>query len=475
MIRVLIILLYGLFGPVPAAAAQNADLIIFNANVRTLAKPAKAEAIAIKGTRIIAVGSTRKIKKLADAKTEIIDAKGRLVIPGFNDSHVHFLPLGNTFSTINAREISFDEFLRKLKAYTAVLPKGRWILGSGLSGELTADQLSKIDKLTPTNPLLIYFDGGQQALVNSAAGKRPDIIDGKELEQARRLIPKNHMTNWLEVAETASNYASSFGITSIQEMSSDDRRDVYRQLEKAGRLKIRIYDCSALNSLDQRTGDLASDTEMVRGGCRKGFWEGEEERIPQLTSDIRKADKAGLQVTIHAIGGSANNVVLNAFADVVKTNGKRDRRFRIEHANGVSEADRERFRGIPVIASVQPHLFRSAAGEFVDLLNANVAIAFGSDAAMTDMNPLLAIDDAVNLSDGKLTVDQAVRAYTIGSAYAEFQENVKGTIEAGKYADLVMLSDDIFTIAPEKIRDTRVMMTITAGKVVYQAPMNSSL
>src|SRR5690606_869416 len=132
-------------------------------------------------------------------------------------------------------------------------------------------------------------------------------------------------------------------------------------------------------------------------------------------------------------------------------------------------ADRERFAKIPVIASFQPHLFRRSAGEQAAKFDdAGVRLAFGSDAAMTDMDPLLAIRDAVVGSGGKFTAEDAVRAYTIGSAYAEFQENVKGTIEAGKYADLVIISDDIFSIEPEKIADARVVLTMTAGRVVYR-------
>jgi predicted amidohydrolase YtcJ len=208
---------------------------------------------------------------------------------------------------------------------------------------------------------------------------------------------------------------------------------------------------------------------MVRGGCRKGFWEGDEDRIPQLTKDAAAADADGLQVIIHAIGQNANAVVLDIFERTRTTNGKRDRRFRIEHANGVTDADRQRFAAIPVIASFQPHLFRSSADQIVKFDSAGVRLAFGSDAAMTDMNPLLAIRDSVVGTGGRFTVEDAVRAYTVGSAYAEFQENIKGTIEAEKYADLVMLSEDIFTIEPAKIAESRVVMTITAGRVVYQA------
>ncbi len=452
-----------------AAAYSQADLIIVNANVRTLAKPAKAEAIAIRGSRIIAVGSNSAVRKLAAENTEVIDAGGRLVIPGFNDSHVHFLPLGNTFSTLRLSGMRIGAVLKKITSYTAVLSEGAWIVGSGLA-TISDENIGKIDAATPKHPLFIYLEGGKKALVNSvAAGDgKARIVESVELAKFRLTVPKDHSTNYKKLAETASNYAASLGITSIQEMSSDDRRDVYRELENAGRLKVRIYDCSELGGKGNADRKF-DDSEMVRGGCRKGFWEGDEDRIPSLERDAAAADAAGLQVMIHAIGRVPNEVVLGIFERVSKTNGKRDRRFRIEHANGITDADRERFVKIPVIASFQPHLFRRSAGEQAAKFDdAGVRLAFGSDAAMTDMDPLLAIRDAVVGSGGKFTAEDAVRAYTIGSAYAEFQENVKGTIEAGKYADLVIISDDIFSIEPEKIADARVVLTMTAGRVVYR-------
>ena len=468
MVRFLFLILIGSLISIHADA-QKADLIIFNANIHTLSKKQpKAEAVAISGSRIFAVGSTAAIKKLSGEATVFIDAAGSLVIPGFNDSHVHFLPLGNTFSTLNAADIISSESLTKqLRKYSMVLPKRRWILGSGLKFEPTEAEFLAIDKAAFENPLLIFFDGGKRALVNHVAAQgKARLIEGKELEIIRRSIPKDHTSNWLGIAETATNYAASIGVTSIQEMSSDDRREVYRQLEKDGKLKTRVYDCSALGkSLNK---DTANDTEMVRGGCRKGFWEGDETRIAELTNDVLSADKAGLQVMIHAMGREANSMILSIFEKTARSNGKRDRRFRIEHANGVDEAGRKLFGKIPVIASVQPHLFRSANDQFLEFFNAGVDIAFGSDAAMTDMDPLLAISDAVNLSGGKITVEQAVSAYTAGSAYAEFQENVKGTIEVGKYADLVILSDDIFTMSSSKISDAHVDVTIVGGKIVYK-------
>src|SRR5690606_16620693 len=152
-----------------AAAFAQADVIIINANVRTLTKPAKAEAVAIRGSRIVAVGSNAAVRKLAGAETRVIDAEGRLVIPGFNDSHVHFLPLGNTFSTIALGGSLAEDVLKRIGSYTAVLPEGSWIVGSGLSETFSAEDTARIDKATPDHPLFIYLEGAKKALVNSVA------------------------------------------------------------------------------------------------------------------------------------------------------------------------------------------------------------------------------------------------------------------------------------------------------------------
>ncbi|HTH37207.1 MAG TPA: amidohydrolase family protein, partial [Pyrinomonadaceae bacterium] len=209
----------------------------------------------------------------------------------------------------------------------------------------------------------------------------------------------------------------------------------------------------------------------VRSGCVKFFAEDESEGVAQLGRDVAGADKAGLQVAIHAIGARPNELVLNVFENTAKANGLRDRRFRVEHAHNARPEDLPRLAKMKALASMQPWLFFGANGsgsdDYKKLLGLGTLIAFGSDASITDFNPLLGIYAAVN-GKGAISVEQAVSAYTIGSAYAEFQEKSKGTIEIGKLADLVILSDDIFSIDRSKIRSVRVKMTVMGGKVVYQ-------
>ncbi len=484
----------------PVFANEAADLIVINGNVRTMsvANP-KAEAIAVSGNKIIAVGNNKRIAVFAGARTKTIDARGRLVLPGFNDAHVHFTAIGNMFSSVNLRETKTpQEMAERLAFYAKFLPKGRWILGGGWNHEnWTPNQMPSkemIDAATPDHPVFIYHADAKAALANSRAlalaridkltKNPPDgridrdisseptgVLRGSAVELVKAVVPRSHATNWPAIAETASNYAASFGVTSVQDMHSDELTDVYRELTLRGKLKTRIYDCAPLSDwakLAARGIKAASGDAMVRTGCLKSFYEDGDESIPQLRRDIAAADKAGFQVMIHAIGGRANDAVLDVFGGVIKENGMRDRRFRIEHAQGVRDDDVPRFVTSKIIASMQPGLFHGSASEVKTMVDGQVRVAFGSDASITDLNPLLGIFAAVNGKEG-ITVEQAVRAYTLGSAYAEFQENVKGTIEVGKLADFVILSEDIFAIVPGKIKDAKVLTTVVDGRVVYQA------
>jgi predicted amidohydrolase YtcJ len=209
---------------------------------------------------------------------------------------------------------------------------------------------------------------------------------------------------------------------------------------------------------------------------------------------MMKADAAGLQICTHAIGDQAISIVLDLYTEVAKAHGEMDRRFRIEHAQHMAAKDFDRFEQLNVIASVQPyhaiddgrwaesyigHDRASRTYAFRTFLNHGVHLAFGTDWDVAPLNPLLTIYAAVTRAtlDGKnpngwfpeqkLTVAEAVEAYTMGSAYAEFQEQEKGSIVPGKLADMVVLSDDIFSIDPTKIRDVKVLKTIVGGKIVW--------
>ncbi|HUR97606.1 MAG TPA: amidohydrolase family protein, partial [Pyrinomonadaceae bacterium] len=277
--------------------------------------------------------------------------------------------------------------------------------------------------------------------------------------------------NWIEIAETATNYAASLGVTSVQDMHSDDSREIYRGLERRGKLKTRVYDCLPLRDWRKLKASrlLTSSGDMVTDGCLKGFSDGDDESKPALLRDVAAADDAGLQIMIHAIGPSANRIVLDVFERAAKTNKPRDRRLRVEHAHNVADLDLPRFGRSKIVASMQPYLFEGSRGSrYGTLLKQRAPVAFGSDASIVDLNPLFGIHAAVNNVTEPISVYEAVRAYTVTAAYAQFEEKEKGTIEPGKLADFVILSDDVFAIDRKKIHDVKVVLTVVDGRVVYQ-------
>lgn len=457
--------------------SKPADLVVINANIRTMVSPdSRAGAVAVAGDRVIAVGTTKDISKLVGPRTRVLDARGRLLVPGFNDAHVHFMGIGNMFSSLDLRSVkNADEVLERIRHYVRFIPKGRWILGSGWTNESwKPPDRTAVDTISADNPILLFHADGKSAYANSNAlgraqikGSESGIVQGDALAKIRAIVPRDHTRNWLEIAETATNYAASLGVTSIQDMHSDDSREIYRELRRQGKLKTRIYDCIPLPDFRKLTTADGADN-MVRGGCLKSLSDGEEESAARLLRDVVPADKAGLQVMIHAIGSRANGIVLDVFERTGVANPRRDRRFRIEHANGARPEDLPRFSRSGIVASMQPHLFYGGSGGYYrTLLDSKTHLAFGSDAAITDLNPLFGIHAAVNSGPESISVYEAVRAYTAGSAYAEFQEKQKGTIEPGKLADFVILSDDIFAVRPLKIRDVTIATTILGGKVVF--------
>jgi predicted amidohydrolase YtcJ len=306
-------------------------------------------------------------------------------------------------------------------------------------------------------------------------------------------------------------------------MSAGNDVGVYQALLDRGELKTRIYAIAPLPAWERmvRTGVRAYfGAEMLRVGGLKGFADGSlgsttalfyepykdapntsgiagDEMYPEgaMLARVREADKAGLQVMIHAIGDRANDLILTIYEQIEREDGERDRRFRIEHAQHLRGQDIPRFGRDKVVASMQPYhaiddgrwaekrIGKQRAKTtyaFRSLLDSDAVLAFGTDWTVAPMNPMFSIYAAVTrrtldgknpkgwVPEQKISVDEAVRAYTVGSAYAEFQEAVKGTITPGKLADLVIISRDIFKIDPKEIETTNVLMTILDGRVIYE-------
>ncbi len=495
----LLLLLFLVFNA-DAFPKQDPDLVILNAKIFTATgKKVRDGGIAIKDGRIIAVDKTYKIRDKMVRTTRRIDANGRLVVPGFNDSHTHFMAIGNLFSSVNLRDVrDSEEVPQILRRYVRYLPKGRWILGGNWNNnDWTRKQLPTrhlIDAVTPENPVFIYSSDPEIALANSLAmrisgidkkkiapeggsidrdqnGDATGILRGTAILLVRGKVPKLATREEFEVAETATNYAAALGVTSVTNVHTDDVASVFRSLRANGKLKTRVYDCLSLNDWKQvaETGlRAATGDSFVRTGCLKGFAPTDDDAVEQLYEEVLGADRAGLQVLVHSIGQSANRNILDIFERVAQIDGKRDRRFKVEHAAGFRMEDLKRFEKGGFIASMQPHLF-GGYQPYRSLLKSDAILAFGSDASITDFDPMLGIDAAVNRgsADERLSVEDAVRLYTEGSAYAEFQEKEKGTIEIGKLADLAILSSNIFEIPSAQIRDTFVVMTFMNGEIVF--------
>ncbi|HJR08501.1 MAG TPA: amidohydrolase [Pyrinomonadaceae bacterium] len=550
-------LLASTFGIHANAQTMLADLIIVNARVHTMdkARP-EVEALAVYGNRIAAVGTSEEIRKLAGARARIVDAHGALVLPGFNDAHVHFIDGGGHLASVQLRDAaSPEEFAERIRQFAAKTPKGRWITGGDWDHErwpgapLPTKEL--IDKFTPDTPVFVNRLDGHMSLANSAAlklagvtreTKDPDgglivrdaqgeptgVLKDAAMSFVYAKIPDATFDEKLDAARAATEHAASLGVTSVQDMSAGNDVGVFQTLASRGELKTRVYAVSPLPQWERlaRTGVRAVfGSDLLRVGGLKGFADGSlgsttalffepyndapttrglpsDEMFPEgeMLKRVAGADAAGLQVMIHAIGDSANDKILSIYEGVARTNGARDRRFRIEHAQHIRAQDIARFGRGGVIASMQPyhaiddgrwaekrigHERARTTYAFRSLLDSGATLAFGTDWYVAPLNPLFGIYAATTrrtldgknpqgwIPEQKITVEEAVRAYTVGSAYAEFAENTKGTLTPGKLADIVILSQDIFRINPIEIERTNVRMTIMDGKVVYEEKSRS--
>ncbi len=527
----------------------NADLILINGKIYTVESDQPwAEACAIKDGKFIAVGQTAAIQKYQGKRTEVIDLEGRLVLPGFNDAHVHFADGGFYLSGINLRDAKDElEFVERLRDFAAKLAPGEWIINGNWDHEAWPSKKhpsrSLIDSVTSNNPVLVQRLDGHIALANSLALKLAGITretpnpQGGEIVKDPRtgeptgilkdnaqslvsaVIPAPTREQLKQAIKTAIRHANSLGVTSIQDNSSAADLAIYQELLRAGELTLRInaWRYGYLYQNFEKLGILPNfGNDMLRIGTVKVFADGSmgagtalffdpyeddpaTSGIPiykenELYDLIRAIDKAGLQIAAHAIGDRANNWVLNAFEKAFQANGRRDARHRIEHAQVVRPEDVTRYRELGVIASIQPsHCIDDMrwaekrigqrcqnAYRFNSFLQAGVKIAFGTDWTVESLNPMLGLYAAVTREfpeggpeggwhpEEKITLAQAIELYTLGSAYAEFQEDRKGSIKVGKLADLVVLDKNLFEIPAKEILNARVDLTLVNGKIVYE-------
>jgi predicted amidohydrolase YtcJ len=546
------LLIVGAFSTLALAQAP-ADLVLINGKIWTVDdRRPEVEAVAVLGNRIAAVGSTAEIRKWAGANTKVIDLQGKRVTPGFNDSHVHFLDGGMGLASVQLRYARTpEEFRDRIRDFAAKLPKGRWILNGNWDHEnwtppaLPTRRL--IDAVTPDNPVFINRLDGHMCLANSLAlklagvtretpdppggtivrdadGEPTGVLKDAAMNYVTKVIPSPSDELMAEAIRAALAYAAENGVTSVHDMSASPHVfGVYQKLLGNGELTARVYGIQPLSDWGHlaRAGVRAGfGNDKLKIGGLKGFADGSlgsttalffepyldapktsglpsDEMFPEgkMLDNILSADKAGLQIAVHAIGDKANKTILDMFAEVEKRNGSRDRRLRIEHAQHLRLEEIKRFGAERVIASMQPYHAiddgrwaenrigpHRAKGTYAfrSLLDAGATLAFGSDWFVAPMEPLMGIYAAVTrrtldgkspqgwVSEQKITVAEAVRAYTMGSAYASGDEKLKGSIEVGKLADLVALSADIFKSDPAEIEKTKVVMTIFDGKVIYE-------
>ncbi|MGA9304565.1 MAG: amidohydrolase family protein [Candidatus Sulfotelmatobacter sp.] len=540
--------------PSPAQSRPSADLIITNAKIWTVdASQPLAQAVAVLGDRIVAVGSTSAVDAWRGPNTKVIDAAGKLVLPGFNDAHVHFVSGGEQLDNVQLKDVTNpQEFARRIAERAKITPQGEWVQG-GNWDETKWDPPNMptkemIDALTPDTPVFVSRYDGHMGLANSVAlrlagitAQTPDPPGGTIVHDAQgnptgalkdaamdpiyKVIPPLSHDRRVKVVKRALAYAASVGVTSVQHMETSYADiAIYSELLRRGELTTRIYVAPLITHVDDQVklgighafggpylrigavkayadGSLGSGTAyfyepFLNQGTNRGLLADEMHPISLMRDRYMKADAAGLQICTHAIGDEGISTILDLYADVIKAHGEADRRLRIEHAQHMAAKDFDRFAQLHVIASVQPyhaiddglfaesHIGHDRASRtyaFRTFLDHGVRLAFGTDWEVAPLDPVLGLYAAVTRAtlDGKnpngwfpeqkLTVAEAVEAYTMGSAYAEFQEKEKGSITTGKLADMVLLSDDIFTIAPENIRDVKVLKTIVGGKIVWDA------
>lgn len=522
----------------------NADLLLTNALIWTgnAAHP-KAEAMAIKGDSILAIGSFHDLKKFKGQNTELIDVKGNFITPGFIDAHVHLLMGGNGLLNVQLRNVNTKEkFIKKIASFAKSLKPNEWIVEGNWDHTLWGGELPSkewIDEHTKEHPVAIYRMDGHMILANSAALKiagidqntpnieqgeivrNPDgtptgILKSKAMYLVLNKIPPLTDFQKEKAIKSAQTYLHSNGVTSIHDVDSLGGFEILKTMHANNQLSVRVYAANPLHQWKIFSKQKNEDHKWLKNGLLKGFvdgslgshsaafktpyTDGQEDRgmltvnRDSLQNWIAKADKNNVQITVHAIGDKANNIALNTYEKVIQLNGIKDRRFRVEHAQHLDRSDISRFSDLNVIASMQPYhaiddgrWAEELIGPerikttyaFKSLIDANATLVFGSDWPVAPASPLMGIYAAVTrqtldnknphgwVPEQKINVEQALLAYTKNAAYSSFDEQIKGTLEVGKLADFVILSESLFSIELEKIKDVAVLQTYVGGKLVF--------
>lgn len=551
--------------------AQPADLLLHNGVLWTgnAAQPS-ATATAIRGGKIVAVGSNRDALAMRGPATRVIDLRGAFVTPGFNDNHVHFASAAQFLDFNIMATGSQPEFAARVKEVTSRLQPGEWITGGfwgaydqwtpgsagGARREPFAPDMAAIDAITTRYPMFLRkFDDSEyaanvaamQALGLDPANPKADQVEflgkgrmrGPGVRKLLERVPRR-LSHARRIAQTRNALAEirKYGVTNVSDMSDDEQLEIYQELRQRGELTARVhyrYPLDRWPELAARIQRTGAGDDWIRFGSLKGHIDGimgtSTARFTQpYTHDpstrgrwrplmvnergefqegkflgyMLDADKAGLQLTVHAIGDEANHVLLNYLEELDRRNGKRDRRFRLVHAQVIAPSDFPRLGKLNVIAEVQPfHLSDDmrwmeerigkdrcrTAYAFRSIQKSGALLCFGTDwpgtsAAEYPINPMLGLYAAVTrqtlkgepaggwFGDERITIEEALKAYTWNTAYANFEEKSKGSIEIGKAADLAVLSRNLLKIPSAEIPNTEVLYTIVDGRVVYDKALD---
>jgi len=540
-----------------AACGSKADIVIQGGPVWTglSAGRGRPGAVAIAAGKILAVGDSAEIARYVGSKTEVLQANGGLIMPGFADGHTHFIDGGFQLASVNLRDAATpQEFVRRLKEYAARLKPGEWVLGGDWDHTLwrgaPLPHHDWIDSVTPNNPVFISRLDGHMALANSAAMRVAKITSatqapvGGEIPRDPRGDPigifKDNAEDLIGAAIPAPSaeqqdsalaralvYAAALGVTATGNMSASwANLAAYRRLERAGRMTLRVsvyLPIEGWRTVADSVRRNGAGDDWVRIGGVKGYMDGSAGSrtafffepfsdsagyrglMRQPESDMRAwvgaADSAGLQIAVHAIGDRANAIILAIYDSVTHAHGARDRRLRVEHAQHLRPQEIPLFGARRVVPSMQPYhaiddgrwveqrigpLRIKTTYAFRTLLDTDAPLAFGSDWTVAPLDPMLGVYAAVTrrtlddknpggwVPEQKITVGEALRAYTYGNAWATFNEQKWGTLAAGRFADVVVLDRDPFAVAPESLGTIKPRYTIVGGKVVYKRPNRST-
>lgn len=536
---------------VPAPPNRDGvELVLKNGNIYTVDPHlGRVEALAISEGKIVAAGTNAEIEPWVGPRTKVLDLAGKFVMPGFNDAHTHFGSGGQRLLAVNLGGTrSLGEFQERIRARVRETPPGEWIQGGGWDESLWPENRiptrADLDAVSTQHPMVFSRVDGHSVVVNSAALSKAGITRETQPPYGGAIVKdaSGEPTGWLKDAATelveklvpapsreqrqrglrlALQEAARRGVTSIQDNSDWEDFLAFRALKEEGKLTLRVTEwlpfLAPLEKLEAMRREGGSTDPWLKTGALKAVTDGsggsrsaamlapfaddpanrgllliEPEQLKKM---VLERDAAGFQITLHAIGDYANRLALDAFELALKTNGRRDARHKIEHAQFLDRADVPRFQALGVIASMQPsHVLSDIrwapkilgpareyeAYAWNSVLKTGARLAFGTDFPVEPLNPLRGLYASVSreaegggpaggwLPEEKISIADAIRAYTWGSAYAEFEEQRKGTLAPGKLADLVVLSQDVTRVPASEILRTEVLLTMVGGKIVYE-------